>query len=96
MYFNSQMDLCSSKRVLDAKLIGISLFPIKSCAAFDVSEEWPVTETGLKYDREWMIISANGVALTQKQAPQMCLITPRICLARKNLILEFRKPTRRK
>lgn len=46
------------------------------------------------YDREWMIISANGVALTQKQAPQMCLITPRICLARQILILEFKDPNR--
>ncbi|KAK7583838.1 hypothetical protein V9T40_004801 [Parthenolecanium corni] len=78
-----------SKHFLGAKLMRISVFPIKSCAAFDVSERWPITKTGLMYDREWMIISANGVALTQKQAPRMCLIVPRICLARKNLILEF-------
>lgn len=60
------------------KLKQICVYPIKSCGAFKVSTKWPLTRRGLKFDREWMIVRQNGVALTQKTDTKLCLITPSI------------------
>ncbi|XP_063703823.1 molybdenum cofactor sulfurase 3 [Culicoides brevitarsis] len=68
------------------KLKAINLYPVKSCGAFKV-EKWPLTERGLKFDREWMIVRDTGVALTQKHEPKMCLISPKI--TKNSLILSF-------
>lgn len=61
-----------------ATLDQICVYPIKSCAPFRIFSQWPVTSRGLKYDREWMIVNANGVAVTQKMNPYLCLIRPLI------------------
>lgn len=60
------------------KLRQICVFPIKSCGAFRVNTRWPLTRRGLKYDREWMIVQSNGVAMTQKTDTKLCLICPKI------------------
>ncbi|KAH8240424.1 hypothetical protein KR038_000369 [Drosophila bunnanda] len=64
---------------LRPKLLQMAIYPVKSCAAFKISspgESWPLTEQGLKYDREWMIVDMNGMALTQKRCTELCLIRP--------------------
>jgi hypothetical protein len=71
------------------KLKNIYVYPIKSCGAFDVQKSWPLTSNGLKYDREWMIVSEDNVVLTQKQLPRMCLIIPNIDTKRGILFLNF-------
>ncbi|XP_075068892.1 molybdenum cofactor sulfurase isoform X2 [Mixophyes fleayi] len=63
------------------------LYPIKSCAAFQVSQ-WPVVEQGLLFDRNWMIVNENGVCLSQKQEPKLCLIRPSIDLTKNILIIQ--------
>lgn len=70
-------------------LTEILVYPIKSCGAFSVHDSWPLSETGLKYDREWMIVK-NGVSLTQKQIPEMCLIIPDVKLTEKRMFLKYR------
>ncbi|XP_041040822.1 molybdenum cofactor sulfurase [Carcharodon carcharias] len=60
-------------------LANIYLYPIKSCAAVEV-EKWPIGKHGLLYDRNWMIVNQNGVCLSQKQEPRLCLICPHIDL----------------
>ncbi|XP_054847805.1 molybdenum cofactor sulfurase [Eublepharis macularius] len=57
----------------------IYLYPIKSCAAFEVAQ-WPVGNQGLQYDRNWMVVNQNGVCITQKQEPKLCLVQPLIDL----------------
>ncbi len=59
------------------KLQDIYIYPIKSCAGIRVSQ-WPVTQKGLKYDRQWMIIDQNGQFLSQRKLPQMALIQPTV------------------
>lgn len=66
--------------VSKVKLKQICVYPIKSCGAFKVSTKWELTRRGLKFDREWMIVKQNGVALTQKTETKLCLITPSINL----------------
>ncbi|XP_038653614.1 molybdenum cofactor sulfurase isoform X2 [Scyliorhinus canicula] len=60
-------------------LANIYLYPIKSCAAVEV-KKWPIGKQGLLYDRNWMIVNQNGVCLSQKQEPRLCLIHPHIDL----------------
>ena len=69
------------------------LDPIKSCHAYSIPEDvpWPVTSRGLLYDREFFLIStATGRALSQKQYPRMALIRPSINLS--NLIMSVFSP----
>ncbi|CAC5406878.1 ABA3 [Mytilus coruscus] len=66
----------------------ICLYPVKSCGAFEV-RDWEICETGLKFDREWMIVSESGVTISQKREPKLCLIKPQIDLVRKCLVLRY-------
>lgn len=54
-------------------LESITIYPIKSCGGFSV-DSWPLGDCGLLYDREWVVMSSSGDALTQKKCPMMCLI----------------------
>nr|XP_030732417.1 molybdenum cofactor sulfurase isoform X4 [Globicephala melas] len=63
------------------------LYPIKSCAAFEVTR-WPLGNQGLLYDRNWMVVNHNGVCLSQKQEPRLCLIQPFIDLQRRIMVIK--------
>ncbi|XP_075272814.1 molybdenum cofactor sulfurase isoform X2 [Opisthocomus hoazin] len=65
----------------------IYLYPIKSCSAFEVTE-WPVGNQGLLYDRNWMVVNQNGVCMTQKQEPRLCLVNPSIDLNKKVMVIQ--------
>ncbi|KAJ8947944.1 hypothetical protein NQ314_008523 [Rhamnusium bicolor] len=68
----------------------ILVYPVKSCGAFLVTDNWTLTPTGLKYDREWMIINPSGICLTQKHNKKLCLIKPEINVKKKILKLRFK------
>ncbi|CAH2283849.1 molybdenum cofactor sulfurase isoform X1, partial [Pelobates cultripes] len=91
--------LCKTREMLSLEKNGkkitlshIYLYPIKSCASFQVSQ-WPVVEQGLLFDRNWMIVNENGVCLSQKQEPNLCLICPSIDLNRNTMIIEAKGMT---
>ncbi|XP_043852648.1 molybdenum cofactor sulfurase [Dromiciops gliroides] len=67
-------------------ITNIYIYPIKSCAALEVSK-WPIGNQGLLYDRNWMVVNHNGVCLSQKQEPRLCLIKPFIDLNRKTMVI---------
>ncbi|XP_075971645.1 molybdenum cofactor sulfurase isoform X2 [Anticarsia gemmatalis] len=77
---------------LDSKIIvkEAAIFPIKSCGAFKIRSSWKIGSKGFEYDREWMIIKDNGVCLTQKQNPKMCMIRPKIDLKQRIMTLHFK------
>ena len=54
-------------------LSAITLYPVKSLAGISVTS-WPVTKTGLQYDRKWMLVDNAGQFLSQRKLPQMALI----------------------
>uniref|UniRef100_A0A8C7DAW5 Molybdenum cofactor sulfurase n=1 Tax=Oncorhynchus kisutch TaxID=8019 RepID=A0A8C7DAW5_ONCKI len=68
-------------------LTNIYIYPIKSCAAFEVTD-WPVCPLGLLHDRGWMVVNGNGVCLNQKREPRLCLIHPQIYLPSNTLLLQ--------
>jgi uncharacterized protein len=54
-------------------LSDIYIYPVKSLAGIRVSS-WPVTETGFKYDRKWMLVDTEQQFLSQRRLPRMALI----------------------
>ncbi|TMS04621.1 Molybdenum cofactor sulfurase [Larimichthys crocea] len=68
-------------------LTNIYIYPIKSCGAHEV-HDWPVGPRGLLYDRGWMVVNGNGVCLSQKRAPCLCLIRPQVHLPSNKLLLQ--------
>lgn len=58
-------------------LSDIYLYPVKSLAGISV-RQWPVTATGLQYDRKWMIVDNAGRFLSQRTLPRMALIKTRL------------------
>ncbi|XP_051233789.1 molybdenum cofactor sulfurase [Dicentrarchus labrax] len=68
-------------------LTNIYIYPIKSCAAYEV-HDWPVGPQGLLYDRGWMVVNGNSVCLSQKRVPPLCLIRPQVHLPSNKLLLQ--------
>ncbi len=58
---------------MDILLTSIFIYPVKSLAGISVTA-WPVTKTGLKYDRKWMLVDASGLFLSQRKLPRMALV----------------------
>ncbi|MGR8997587.1 MAG: MOSC domain-containing protein [Gammaproteobacteria bacterium] len=54
-------------------LSAITFYPVKSLAGISVAS-WPLTKTGLQYDRKWMLIDNDGQFLSQRKLPRMALI----------------------
>lgn len=50
--------------------------------------EWPVGNQGLLYDRNWMVVNQNGVCVTQKQEPRLCLVNPSVDLKKKVMVIQ--------
>ena len=59
----------------DLSIAALYLHPVKSCAGIAVDEAL-VVETGLEFDRAWMIVDADGVFVTQREFHHMALIQP--------------------
>ena len=62
---------------IKANITGLFVYPIKSCAGVSVQEAI-LTETGLEFDRAWMVVDDKGNFLTQRELPRLALIQPQI------------------
>lgn len=60
------------------------VYPIKSCRGIRV-ERWPVAERGFVADRRWMIVDGAGRCVTQRETPELALVS--ITLARDSMRL---------
>ena len=58
-----------------AVISGLYVYPIKSCAGVAL-QDVILTETGLEFDRAWMVVDSSGEGLTQREQPRMALIQP--------------------
>lgn len=66
-----------SSRDIRAVISSLFVYPVKSCAGVEVQEAI-LTETGLEFDRAWMVVDEHGEFLTQRELPRMALIQPRL------------------
>lgn len=65
------------------KISKLYIYPIKSCGALKVSSgSWPMADTSLKYDRQFVIMQGRST-LTQRNQPLLCQICPKIDLESK-------------
>ncbi len=66
-------------RELEVTLQSMHLHPVKSCAGIAVRESLLV-ETGLEFDRAWMVVDEHGEFLSQRELPKLQLVTPTLRL----------------
>lgn len=60
-----------------ATIAQLFIYPVKSCAGVPL-EQAVLTETGLQFDRRWMVVDGQGHFLSQRELPRMVLIEPRL------------------
>lgn len=58
---------------MSIEVVQLLCYPVKSCAGIALDRA-AVSAAGLPWDRHWMIVSNDGVFLTQRQVPRMALI----------------------
>ena len=58
---------------LTLTLTDLFVHPVKSGAALKVAQA-TLTDTGLQYDREWMVVDDRGEFVSQRELPRMALI----------------------
>ena len=60
---------------LQARVSRLFVYPIKSCAGVELQESLLI-ETGLEFDRAWMVVDEEGEFISQRELPRMALIRP--------------------
>jgi uncharacterized protein YcbX len=60
-----------------ATISRLFVYPIKSCAGVEVREAI-LTETGLEFDRAWMLVDEDGEFVSQRELPRMALVQPKM------------------
>lgn len=62
---------------LRATVSRLIVYPVKSCAGVDLQESLLI-ESGLEFDRAWMVVDEAGEFVTQRELPRMALIQPQM------------------
>ena len=55
------------------KITGLNIYPVKSMKGIALDQA-RLTATGLRHDRLWMVVRANGRFVTQRDIPQLALV----------------------
>ncbi|GJN34634.1 hypothetical protein PR202_gb23316 [Eleusine coracana subsp. coracana] len=56
-----------------ATVKSILIYPIKSCRGIAVPQA-PITTTGFRWDRQWVVVNSKGRAYTQRVEPKLALV----------------------
>ena len=62
---------------VSACIAGLFVYPVKSCAGVRVAQAI-LHDTGLEFDRAWMVVDGQGNFLTQRELPRMVLVQPQL------------------
>ncbi len=65
----------STSSDIDATIAQLFIYPVKSCAGIAMTDV-VLYDTGLDFDRAWMVVDADGVFASQREHPRMALVTP--------------------
>ena len=74
---NAQLTVPAGNFDTTAVITQLVVYPIKSCAGVAVAESL-LLDTGLEFDRAWMVVDARGEFLTQRELPRMALVQPQL------------------
>ncbi len=69
---------------VELRIHSLHVYPVKSCAGVDLGESLLV-ETGLEFDRAWMVVDAQRRFVTQRELPRLALV--RTTLRHSELVL---------
>lgn len=58
---------------VELSIASLHVHPVKSCGGIAVDEA-PIVETGLEFDREWMVVDARGEFVSQRELPRLALV----------------------
>ena len=56
-------------------IASLHVYPIKSCGGIALAEALLI-ETGIEFDRAWMLVDPSGRFVTQRDLPRMALVQP--------------------
>ena len=70
-------DLLNNNFDFASVISALFVYPIKSCGGVQLPEAI-MTQTGLEFDRAWMVVDDKGEFLTQRELPRMALIQPKL------------------
>lgn len=62
---------------ITARITRLFVYPIKSCAGIEVTDA-VLLDTGLEFDRAWMVVDESGEFVSQRELPRMALIQTRL------------------
>ncbi len=62
---------------LAVRIAALHVYPVKSCGGIALAEALLI-ETGLEFDRAWMVVDPDGSYVTQRSLPRMALIQPQL------------------
>ncbi|ABM38662.1 MOSC domain-containing protein [Polaromonas naphthalenivorans] len=74
---SSNAALADAPSDVAAVISRLYVYPVKSCAGVQV-EQAILLDTGLEFDRAWMVVDGQGSFLTQRELPRMALIKPQL------------------
>lgn len=60
---------------IEATIAQLFIYPVKSCAGIEMTNV-VLYDTGLDYDRAWMVVDADGVFTSQREQPRLALVKP--------------------
>ncbi|KAI3442258.1 MOSC domain-containing protein, partial [Psidium guajava] len=60
-----------------ARVASIFVYPVKSCRGISVPQA-PLTPTGFRWDRQWLVVNSKGRAYTQRVEPKLALVTVKL------------------
>ena len=60
-----------------ATVVGLFMYPLKSARGIALQRARTVA-TGLEWDRQWMLVNAQGTFLSQRTHPQLACLVPQI------------------
>lgn len=69
-------DLSSSDAPVPLTIEQLWIYPIKSCAGIRMRHV-ELLDTGLEWDRAWMVVDERGEFVSQREFPRMALVQPR-------------------
>jgi uncharacterized protein YcbX len=72
-----EISVSATQPDVTARIARLFVYPVKSCAGIEVQEAI-LTETGLEFDRAWMVVDEQGEFVSQRELPRMALITPKL------------------
>jgi hypothetical protein len=60
-----------------ARIAGLACYPVKGCRGVQLGDA-RVVETGLEWDRQWMVVGEDGRFISQRTHPKLAVVVPTI------------------